>query len=137
MGNVSKTFIGAAQLSELQTALRDVGDDIGDLVLSVLDEIAGEALADVRGRVPHRTGKARGAYQLRGHAITVAADDAPYVPWLEFGGRVGRKKSNLRAYVPAGRYLYPALGVHEKDIEKKIDDLIEQATHGYLTIDGG
>ena len=129
------SIISAAQLAELTTALRDLEDDIGDLAMSLLEDISEDIAADVRSRVPYRTGRARQSYRVTGHSITFGGDQAPYVPWLEFGGKVGRKNSVKRPYVRKGRYLYPAIAENLDDIEKRVDDLISQITGGFLTVE--
>ena len=133
---MAKQLINAVQLEELRAALRDVGDDIGDLALSLLEEIASGVVADARSHVPQRTGRARATYRLRGTAIVFGDDSAPYVPWLEFGGKVGRHNSNLRAYNPQGRYVYPSIARNMADVERRVDDLISQITAGFLTVEG-
>jgi hypothetical protein len=127
-------LIGAAQAAELRAALRNVSDDIGDLVMSELEDIAKGVAADARARVPHRTGRAARSYQSKGAAVSFG-DGVPYVPWLEFGGDVGRKGSVRRRHVKGGRYVYPAINEHLADIEKRVDALISDATNGYLEVD--
>ena len=127
-------FVKAAQASELRTALREVSDEVGDLVQSLMEDIAKEVAADARSRVPTRTGTAAASYRASGETISFGTG-VPYVPWLEFGGSVGRKKSIHRPYQRRGRYVYPAIAEHMADVEKRIDDLIEQATGGYLEVE--
>ena len=129
------SVISAAQLAELTAALRDLDDDIGDLAMSLLEDISRDIAADVRARVPYRTGRARQSYKVTGHSITFGGEQAPYVPWLEFGGKVGRKKTTKRPYIRKGRYLYPAIAENLDDIEKRVDDLISQITGGFLTVE--
>lgn len=130
----SVELVGAAQMSELRTALRQVSTDVEDVVASELERIAQGVAADARARVPRRSGAAQASYRARGTAVTFG-DGVPYVPWLEFGGRVGRKKSVARPFIRAGRYAYPAINENLKDIEAQIDDLITGMTHGYLEVE--
>lgn len=132
MGEVK--LVGAAQMAELRTALRHVSDEIADVVHSELEDIAKNVAADARKRVPYRTGTAQGSYKAVGAAVSFG-DGVPYVPWLEFGGRVGRNNSVARPYIPTGRYLYPAITANMADIEARVDDLIAAVTHGYLEVD--
>ena len=132
---VEAKWIRAAQASELQTALRDVSDEIGDLVMSELEDIAKAVAADARARVPHRSGKAQASYRSSGTAV-LWGDGVPYVPWLEFGGKVGRKDSVSRPYTRKGRYVYPAIAERMAEIEERVDDLISQMTAGFLEVEG-
>ena len=128
-------WIKAGQASELQTALRDVSDEIGDLVLSELEDIAKAVASDARARVPHRSGRAQASYRSSGAAV-LWGDGVPYVPWLEFGGKVGRKDSVSRPYTRKGRYVYPAIAERMAEIEERVDDLISQLTAGFLEVEG-
>lgn len=133
-------LIGAAQASELATALRQVSDEVADVVHAELEDLARGIARDAAKLVPHRTGRAQASYRARGAAVTFGGPDAPYVPWLEFGGNVGRKNSAGKGTVPRnfvkrGRYLYPVLARDLKDIEKRVDQLISDMTNGYLEVD--
>lgn len=127
-------LIGAAQAAELAYALREVSDEIADVVHAELEDIAKGVAADARARVPRRTGRAQASYKAVGSALSIG-DGVPYVPWLEFGGKVGRGEGSRRPYIKGGRYLYPAINANLVDIEKRVDDLIAQMTAGYLVVD--
>lgn len=131
-----KPIIQAEQMERLRAALRDVSEDIGDLVHSLIEDLTGDVVRDAASHVPRMTGRAKASYQARGATIVIG-EGVPYVPWLEFGGRVGRKNATLRAFNPQGRYVYPAIARNAKDIEKQIDDLISQITGGFLEVEGG
>lgn len=128
-------LVGAAQMAEFKAALRHVSDDIGDLMLSELEDIARGVAQDASRLVPRRSGAAAASYRPQGPAVTFGGPQAPYVPWLEFGGKVGRSKSVSRPYVKRGRYLYPVIARDLADIEKRVDALIEQASNGWLEVD--
>lgn len=133
-------FVGAGQMADLNAALRNVSDEVADLVLSLLEDKARQIATKAGAKVPYRTGKARASYKARGAAIVIG-EGVPYVPWLEFGGTVGRKAAGgakgtvKRPYAPKGRYLYPTIAAEAADIEKYIDDLIAQASNGYLVVE--
>jgi hypothetical protein len=96
---------------------------------------------DTRTGMPRRRGKARKSVRVRvvtrrgfeGVEISEGGDAAPHVPWLDFGGSVGKGRrstarvsihsggrvsvqrggsrgsgSVIRPYIKDGRYLYPA-----------------------------
>lgn len=79
---------------------------------------AGKAAADIvakdaRLRVPARSGRARKSVRAvaarGGGAVRGGGKAAEYYPWLDFGGRVGRKQSVVRKRISEGRYIYPSL----------------------------
>jgi hypothetical protein len=86
---------------ELPKALRIAMNQAADLVV-----------ADARPNVPKRTGRAaktiRAASTRTAVRVTEGGKRAPYMPWLDYGGKVGRNKSVRRPFIKEGRYLYPA-----------------------------
>jgi hypothetical protein len=78
-------------------------------------------------KVPHRTGKAAGSIRAQSTRSTVRVSEggarAPWMPWLDFGGRVGRKKSVSRPFLREGRFLYAGLHA-ERD---RINDAVVNA----------
>ena len=86
---------------ELPKALRMAFNDAADIVVS-----------DARPRVPSRSGRARGSVKARSTQtqarIVGGGSRAPYYPWLDFGGRVGRRRSVRRPFLADGRYIYNA-----------------------------
>lgn len=85
--------------------------------------------------VPRRSGTAAGTLRAastqKEARVKAGGRKAPYYPWLDFGGRVGRKKSVKRPFKREGRYLYPALRrVRPQIIEaaaKEVRDIARKA----------
>ena len=99
-------------LKEFTRSLKQLDADLPKAVRIALNKAA-DAVVDVaRPDVPTRTGRA--ARSMRGQStrsavrVSAGGNRAPYYAWLDFGGRVGRKKATQRAFSPDGRYLYPA-----------------------------
>lgn len=105
--------ISVRGLDELRKALakadKDLAKDLG---------AAGKRAADVvvpaaQARTPVRSGRARDSLRAvtvrGGGAIRGGGAKAPYFPWLDYGGRVGRKRSVVRDYIKGGRIVYPAI----------------------------
>ena len=84
-----------------------------------LNDAAEIVLGYARPRVPKRSGRAAASLKPRSTqtAVRVAAGGsrAPYYPWLDFGGRVGRRKSVRRPFIGDGRYIYPALAAKQEE----------------------
>lgn len=125
---------------EVSTALRAVGKEAAKELRDGMKEIAESVAADVRGKVPSRTGKAARSVKAKGNnrgaGISFGGRAAEYYPFLDFGGSVGRKDSVKRPFIPEGRYVYPTIGAHKDDIHEKATQLIEDLSrkHG---LDGG
>lgn len=97
-----------------------------------LGEVAEQVAGMARRKVPTRTGAARGSLKVRDAAIVAGGSKAPYFGWLDWGGRVGRKQSVLRAWRPEGRYLYPALS---SEYARSMA-MVEEALVGFVKASG-
>lgn len=97
-------------LREFVRGLKDMDRDLGKLVRLAFNEAADIVVDDARPRVPRRSGKARASVKARSTQtaarIVGGGRKAPYYPWLDFGGRVGRRKSVKRPFLKDGRYIY-------------------------------
>lgn len=74
--------------------------------------IADAVAAGAKRRVPKRSGRAastvRASRSAMGAAVTGGGPTAPYYGWLDYGGKVGRRRSVSRPYRSEGRYIYAA-----------------------------
>ena len=109
---------GLRQLGgQLDEALEDAGEDIADLVV----------LGARRG-FKAVTGRGRGSIVARpdGGRPAVGYDTgrAPYGPWYDFGGRVGRGGNVFRPYKPRGRFVIPSMEQIERSGEG--EEIVEE-----------
>lgn len=85
----------------------------------------------VRTRVPRRTGAARRSVKPRSTRtavrLTAGGPRAPYFPWLDFGGRVGRNRSVSRRFISDGRYLYPGYRTNRTRVRTLITGALAEA----------
>lgn len=98
---------------------------------AVLVAAAESVVTRARRGVPTLSGKARASIKATGLAVRGGGSRAPYYPWLDYGGRVGRKKSIARSWRSGGRYIYPALTAEwmglMTDAERELVDLARDA----------
>lgn len=110
-------------VAHLEEQIEKLGSSVERALLNVSQDIADDVLSYVRARIPHVTGNAAGSYKVtqetHGTEISFGGPQAPYVPWLEFGGKAGRSGAS-RPYVPGGRYLYPGIRSVSEDWEQEI-----------------
>lgn len=104
-----------------------------------LNAAAEIVLGYARTRVPKRSGRAAASLKPRSTqtSVRVAAGGprAPYYPWLDFGGRVGRRKSVRRPFIGDGRYIYPALAEKRDEfVEAMTQALVEAAESAGLEV---
>lgn len=129
-------------LDELQKALRSTADGLDDAVRAEFLDEAKRIAADARGAVPRRTGAARATVDAQlvdgAAAIVAGGRRAPYFPWLEYGGRVGRNDSVSRPFVKDGRYIGRAVDASISDIEAAaLRGAVEAARAAGLEVSGG
>lgn len=108
--------IKVSGLPEVRRALRRLEGDLPDAVHDASERVAKMIIDDAKPRVPTgpgNNGHVRSSFKVvssAGGAIARAGGARwPYLQWLEFGGRVGRKKSVRRKRMKEGRYLWVAL----------------------------
>lgn len=109
-------------LRQFMRNLRDLDQALPKALRLAGNEAAGYVVDDARSRMPRRSG--RGAKSVKAKStrtavrITEGGKAAPYVPWLDYGGRVGPNKSVVRKFEPDGRYVYPAFGDNRERIDE-------------------
>lgn len=97
-------------LAQLNRALKQVDGDLPKALRLALNQATDLVVGYARPRVPRRSGRAAAsikAASTRTKArVSGGGARAPYYPWLDFGGRVGRSKSVRRPFLREGRYIY-------------------------------
>src|SRR6266516_6672861 len=90
-------------LAEFTRNLRKLDAEVPKALRVALNGCAEIVLGYARPRVPSRSGRAASTLRARSTrtAVRVSAGGrrAPYYPWLDFGGRVGRHKKTRRAFI--------------------------------------
>lgn len=106
-------------LAEFSRNLRKLDRELPKGLRIALNEAANVIVGYAQPRVPRRSGRAARSIKARSTrtAVRVQGGGArvPYYPWLDFGGRVGRKRSINRPFKKEGRYIYA--GYHAKKTE--------------------
>lgn len=108
-------------LRDLQAAMRRASEGSQKQLRVVFNEAAETVVGGARRRVPRGpSGAARASLKpMSGQreAKTVGGGrKAPYYPWLDFGGRVGRDRSVSRRFIEGGRYLYPSWSANRRSV---------------------
>jgi hypothetical protein len=103
-------LIGIEGLAEFSRNLRKLDSELPKALRLALNEAADLVVDEARPGIPSRSGRAkrsvrkastRTAVRVRGGGAR-----APYYPWLDFGGRVGKGRSIERPFLKEGRYIY-------------------------------
>lgn len=149
-------------LRELQASLARVAPEAKREFSAELKAIGGLVQADTQAAMPRRKGKARRSVKVKivtrrgfeGVQISEGGAIAPYTPWLDFGGTVGRGRrssarvtiygggrvsvqrggsrgtgSVVRPFIKDGRYLYPAYYRRYDDMVKATFEAVRKAAN--------
>lgn len=109
----------------LRLALNQASDLVIDTALPWVPRVTGRAAASLKARSTQTSARVAGG-----------SARAPYYPWLDFGGSVGRKRSVKRAFYKHGRYIYRAYDLKRDEIEQILQDaIVKLATEAGLGVD--
>ena len=118
--------IKVAGLKDFRRNLKTINADLPKCIRLANNEVADVVVHWVRDRMENRTGGAvstvRAASTQKEVRVKEGSARRPYVPWLDFGGRVGPKRSVKRKFYSDGRYLYPALAANRDLMTEKLSD---------------
>lgn len=130
-------------LREFQAALKAMDGESQKKLKVALDEASRTVAQGAARRVPHKTGRAaaslRAQSSQREAKVVGGSKKVPYYGWLDFGGRIGRNKSQRRPFVQGGRYMYPAFSANRESIHKALDKSLKELVRaaGLEVTDGG
>ena len=126
-------------LREVVAALREADAEVPKRLREYLLPIARLVAARTAAKVPRDTGDAAGSVSARagqrGASVAVGGASAPYFPWLDYGGSVGKghrpgvpwSGSVVRPWMPGGRYVYPTIAEHRDEIAEAALDAVERS----------
>ncbi len=121
-------------LREFQRALKQADGESQKKLRVILNDVSAVVVTGASRRVPRRSGRAaaslRAQSSQREARVIGGSKKVPYYGWLDFGGRIGRDKSQRRPFVQSGRYMWPAVAANrqslEKALQKALIDLAEE-----------
>jgi hypothetical protein len=106
--------------AEFNRNLRRLDSDLPKMLRLVANDAADIVVDWARPRVPSKSGKAAGSVKAKSTRtearVQGGSRSAPHYPWLDFGGRVGRKRSVAREFVKEGRYIYAGLAANNDQV---------------------
>lgn len=119
-------------LAELNRSLRRLDNEAPKALRVALNSSADELVRKIKDQIPTRKGKARGSIKTASTRTEVrirfGGPRAPYYPWLDFGGRTGRKKKTVRPFYREGRYIYPTIrrerGAFQASLQTALSNLL-------------
>ena len=130
-------------LAEFSRNLKKLDADLPKALRVALNESAGLVVDYARPKIPSRSGRARGSVKTASTRTAArvrgGGNRAPYYPWLDFGGSVGRGRTGRgtgsvhRPFKKDGRYIYDgyfklkASGEFQTTLEAALLDVARQA----------
>lgn len=115
-------------LREFQRNLKALDSDLPKALRVALNDAANIVVDDAKPRVKKASGRARGTVKARSTQkrarVVGGGNRAPYYPWLDFGGRVGRRKQTRRPVLDKGRYIYPAFFRQRDEFTDALNDAL-------------
>lgn len=85
----------------------------------------------VKPKVPSRSGRARNSVRARSTRtavrVTAGGPRAPYFPWLDYGGRVGKNRSVQRQFIADGRFIYPGYRANRDQVRDRLTSALADA----------
>lgn len=117
-------------LREFNRSLRAMDADLPKALRQCLNVAADVVIDHAVPKVPRRTGRAAASLRARStrtqSRVSGGSARAPYYPWLDFGGRVGRGHAVKRPFYKEGRYLYVAYREHHDEFEAVLDSELQE-----------
>lgn len=112
-------------LAEFSRNLKKLDADLPKALRVALNEAADVVVDYARPRIPKRSGRAQRSLKARSTRtevrVSAGGNRAPYYPWLDFGGRVGRNRSVQRPFLKEGRYIYAGYFAKRKEFTEVLE----------------
>lgn len=111
-------------LAQFNKALKQIDKDAPKQLRMVGNEAASIVSARAQSRVARQSGRAQRSIKANStrtlSRVKGGGPKQPYYPWLEFGGRVGKRRSIKREFIKSGRYIYPSYAAKKADVQDKL-----------------
>lgn len=111
-------------LAAFSRALRQIDADAPKELRLIGNTAADVVAGRARSRVARQSGRAQRSIKASStrtlSRVKGGGPRQPYYPWLDFGGRVGRKRSVKRRFIKSGRYIYPSYAAKRSFIQAQL-----------------
>lgn len=132
-------------LRDFQRVMKRLGPEFATAVKAAGNAAAEIIVAEAKPRVPigpgrggHAASSIKAASTAKAGRVSAGGKKYPYFPWLDFGGRVGPRKSVRRPFLSDGRYIWAAYHDRREEIAEMMADQLTDAARraGIETTDG-
>lgn len=127
-------------LAEFRRNVKKLDADLPKMIRVVFNQATTLVIDWAKPRIPHRSGRAAASLKARSGQtearVSLGGRRAPYTPWLDFGGRVGRGRSVSRPFLREGRYLYVGLRARRDEVTAAMNrGLVDVARAAGIEVD--
>jgi hypothetical protein len=128
-------------LADFSRNLRKLNNDLPKALRIAHNEGAQIIVDWAVPKIPKNTGRAAKSVKAKStrteSRVVGGSTRAPYYPWLDFGGRVGRKRSVQRPFIKGGRYIYEGYSQNTEQIRERLEQaLLRVAAEAGVEVDG-
>lgn len=129
-------------LRQFSKSLKQLDADLPKALRVAFNGATEIVVTEARPKVPKVSGKAAGSIKARSTRtaarVVGGSTRVPYLPWLDFGGRVGRNRSVRRPFLKEGRYIYKAFFANRDRFGDALQDaLVDVAEQAGLEVERG
>lgn len=114
-------------LKEFNRSLKRMDKGLPKAVRLASNEAADIVVREAKPRVPigpgkggHAASSIKAASTAKAARISAGGKRFPYYAWLDFGGRVGPRKSVKRPFLKSGRYIWKAYDDRKAEVEQQL-----------------
>lgn len=137
---MARPGINVEGLKEFNRSLKALDSDLPKALRLALNDAADVIVSEAKPKIPSRSGRAKGTVKARSTRtaarVVGGGNRAPYYPWLDFGGSVGKRHSVKRPFLTNGRYIYDAYFRNRDRFGDQLrDSLIDVARQAGLEVD--
>lgn len=118
-------------LAEFRRNLKTISGDLPKAIRVAGNKAADIVVADAQPKVPVGPGRGgHAASSIRAKSTQTAARVAggskkfSYYPWLDFGGKVGPRRSVKRPFIKTGRYIYKSFDDRSQQVWDKLSEAL-------------
>lgn len=130
-------------LAEFRRNLKTISGDLPKALRLAGNEAANIIVNDAQPKVPvgpgrggHAASSIRASSTQNAARVTGGGKKYPYYPWLDFGGRVGKRKSVSRPFMKTGRYIWKSFDDNSDRVRERLTEaLIDVARQAGVEVD--
>lgn len=121
-------------LAQFRAGLKRMDKDLPKGIRIALNGVVDIVVDDARPRIPRRTGRAAASLKSQSTQskarIKAGGSRAPYFPWLDFGGRTGRNRSQVRPFFKKGRYVWLSFADKRTEVTAALEGAMVDVAKG-------